>query len=99
MNKEEAINLSRMEIIGTFKVLSVEGLSKVAEENTMIRLSTEDTIGPIQGEGDVDEAEVYYVTLGFDSIQGDGDFKVTCRVVDPMGNELPVRIVDYLALG
>jgi hypothetical protein len=100
MDKSEAINLARMEVIGNFKVLDVEGLSREEEENVTIKLADDPHLEPYLGtsEGARDGQEVYYVTLGWDSIIGDGSFKVTCRIVaDPVGEEMPVAVADYLA--
>jgi len=93
MNRSEAENLARMEIIGNFKLVDAWSYKDEAEESEVtIRLSSQTDHGletiPVD-----EEAGVFYLTFGWDNTTGDGLFNVTIRVTD----EGFLSVVDFVA--
>ncbi len=95
INKDDAIKDARKAIADTFVVTVVGSFyDEKEEEETTIKLVGEGpSDGPIIPQPGDDEAGVYYVTMGFDSVEGDGHFRATARVTAE-----GARVVDFEAL-
>jgi hypothetical protein len=92
MIRSEAVNLARMEVMGNFTVLDVWSfVDEKSENETVIRLVKEREGFGTDDVGELEENEVYYVTFGWDSTQGDGSFRVTVRV----GPDGVPKVVDF----
>lgn len=95
MDRETAINRAKMEVIGNFEVSQVWGFVDATDEaNQLIRAADGATSPVPEDEPPIESLGVVYVTLGWDHVAGDGDFRVTVRIEDGFPT-----VVDFVAEG
>lgn len=91
MQKTQAEEAARKAVAEKFTLLAVASFEdKEEEDNVVIRLADSSSHGLLGGIREEDA--IFYVTLAFDSVEGDGKFTVTARVT-----EEEARVVDFVA--
>ena len=100
MHREDAVLQAQQAIADLFVVLDVGSFDTEQQESeTTIKLVGE--AGSVRDRPDApiipqpadEEADVFYVTLGFNSVEGDGTFRATARVTKD-----GAKVVDFEAL-
>jgi hypothetical protein len=92
LDRDLAIAQTQKKIAETFVVTNVVAFAdKSEEDNSLVRLKDAGEVGVPEGDEHI-EGDIFYVTMSFDSVVGDGDFRATTRVTDE-GTE----IVDFEA--
>lgn len=91
MNKDQAEEAARKVVAEKFTLLAVASFrDKEEEDNVVIRLADSSSHGLLGGVNEDDA--IFYVTLAFDSVEGDGNFTVTARVTEDTA-----AVVDFVA--
>lgn len=95
INREDAVADAHKAICSTFVVVDVGSFyDDKDEDETLIKMVPEGpSDGPIIPQPADEQAGVFYVTMGFNSVEGDGHFRATARVTAE-----GARVVDYEAL-
>jgi hypothetical protein len=96
MKRDDAIVAARKAIADTFVVTDVGAFADEESEETLEIALKDITQGEFESHQFPDltivEAGVFYVTMSFDSVEGDGDFRATARVTKDTA-----KVVDFEA--